>query len=109
MASYRKRSSAKQEEKVSEFFTESGGSELEQEEKELSEFLDAATFETLEQIELEEKEEIVAFIEPVITPTEYVGKDPGSNEPETTSTVIPVKKLKPKRHQRNIPRFSKMK
>lgn len=107
MASYRKRSSTKQEEKVLEPFTESEGSEFEQEDKELSEFLNVTASEIFEQIEREE--ESPSFIEPVIAPTEYIEKTPNSGVLETAPSVTPAKKLKPKRNPRNIPRFSKVK
>lgn len=81
------------------------------EEAKVNEFLEEVAtemFETISQAEEEPKPETKKFVEEAITPSE----DPGPRFVETPVEAPPVKKpeakpVAPKRHPRNIPKFSR--
>jgi hypothetical protein len=98
MASSRRRSSR---------FTEKPEGETEA--KEVQEFLDqtsAEVFETISQME----EEPVQFVEEFITPSDAAPRfveDPAPNPPAKAPVLAPRPQL-PRRSQRNVPRFSRV-
>ena len=106
MATTRKRSSG---------FTNESGSVSE--EKQLEEFLDAAAvemFETLsreEEASTEETQVVKPFVEEIIVPTEDLGprflEKEAEPAPAPKPTPAPELKPRPKRHPRNVPRFSR--
>lgn len=76
----------------------------------LEEFLEVATNDLFEMIEVAEKKvEVVPFFEESITPTEDPGlrfvetPEPPAKEATATTTL----KAPPRRHPRNIPKFSR--
>ena len=99
MAASRRRSSG---------FTEKPKSEAETEEKEVEEFLDAAATEMFETISQKE-EEPAPVVEELAPPV--VRQDPPLPAPEppavTKPALAPRPKL-PRRPQRNVPRFSRV-
>lgn len=99
MAASRRRSSG---------FTEKPKSEAETEEKEIQEFLDAAAAEMFETISQEE-EEPAPVIEELAPPV--VRQDPPLPAPEPPAVAKPALAPRPKlprRPQRNVPRFSRV-
>jgi hypothetical protein len=83
------------------------------EEKEIQEFLDVAATEMFETISREEEKAVEEkpFIAPEITPTPDAGPRflPKEEQPAAKAPQAPPQPVAPRRHPRNVPKFSRTK